>query len=293
MTANKVEHLLPVQNEIGETPIWVAKEQALYWIDFERYTVYRYDPTIGGYQTFEVARAITGLYPRASGGWITATKSGIAFWEQHTNEFTFIVDPEADTPQVCCNDAVIDRQGRFLVGTMNEQDFNTPDGSLYRLDTNGSLHRLDSGFAVCNGMGLSLDGRTLYLTDMFHHQILAYDYDLATGNISHQRPFVRVPKETGAPDGLIVDSENFIWSAHWGGWRITRYDPAGKIEREIRLPVANVTCLGFGGADLDELYVTTAWSELSKQERREQPLAGDLFRIKTNVKGVPESEFSG
>jgi sugar lactone lactonase YvrE len=293
MTENKVEHLLPVQNEIGETPIWVAKEQALYWIDCERYTVYRYDPTTGEYQTFEVKRAITGLYPRSIGGWIAATKTGIAFWEQRTNEFTFIVDPEADTPQVCCNDAVVDRQGRFLVGTMNEQDFNAPDGSLYRLDTNGSLHRLDSGFAVCNGLGLSLDGRILYLTDMFHHQILAYDYDLATGNISHQRPFVRVPEETGAPDGLIVDSEDFIWSAHWGGWRITRYDPTGKIEREIRLPVENVTCLGFGGSDLDELYVTTAWSDLSKQERKKQPLAGDLFRIKTDVKGMPESEFLG
>lgn len=293
MTENKVEHLLPVQNEIGETPIWVSKEQALYWIDSERYTVYRYDPKTGEYRIFEVARAITGLYPRSIGGWIAATKTGISFWEQHPNEFTFIVDPEADTPQVCCNDAVVDRQGRFLVGTMNEQDFNTPDGSLYRLDTNGSLHKLDSGFAVCNGMGLSLDGRTLYLTDMFHHQILAYDYDLATGNISRQRPFVRVPEETGAPDGLIVDSEDFIWSAHWGGWRITRYDPAGKIEREIRLPVENVTCLGFGGSDLDELYVTTAWSDLSKQERKRQPFAGDLFRIKTDIKGLPESEYLG
>ncbi|HEA66798.1 MAG TPA: SMP-30/gluconolactonase/LRE family protein [Desulfobacterales bacterium] len=293
MTENNVEHLLPVQNEIGETPIWVAKEQALYWIDCEGNKVYRFDATTGEYQTIDVAMAITGLYPRASGGWITATKTGIAFWEHRTNEFTFIVDPEADTPQVCCNDAVVDRQGRFLVGTMNEQDFNASDGSLYRLDTNGSLHSLDSGFAICNGMGLSLDGRTLYLTDMFHYQILAYDYDFSTGNISHQRPFVRVPEETGAPDGLIVDSEDFIWSAHWGGWRITRYDPAGKIEREIRLPVANVTCLGFGGADLDELYVTTAWSGLSKQERKKQPLAGDLFRIKTEIKGMPESEFLG
>jgi sugar lactone lactonase YvrE len=152
---------------------------------------------------------------------------------------------------------------------------------------------LDSGFAVCNGMGLSLDSRTLYVTDMFHHQILAYDYDSLTGNVCHKRIFVRVPEEAGVPDGLIVDSEDFVWSAHWGGWRITRYDPAGKIEREIRLPVANVTCLGFGGADLDELYVTTAWSGLSQQERKKQPLAGDLFRIKTDVKGVLESKFLG
>jgi sugar lactone lactonase YvrE len=293
MTENKLEHLLSVQNEIGETPIWIAKERALYWVDCEGYKAYRFDSTTGENQIFDVEMAITGLYPRAGGGWITATKTGIAFWEHHENEFTFIVDPEAENPQVCCNDAVVDRQGRFLVGTMNEQDFDAPDGSLYRLDTNGSLHKLDTGFAVSNGIGLSLDSRTLYLTDMYHQQILAYDYDFSTGNISHRRLFVRVPEEAGAPDGLIVDSEDFIWSAHWGGWRITRYDPTGKIEREIRLPVANVTCLGFGGADLDELYITTAWSGLTKQEREKQPLAGDVFRIKTNVKGVPESEFLG
>jgi sugar lactone lactonase YvrE len=293
MKGNNVEHLLPVQNEIGETPIWAPKEQALYWIDYEQSKVYRFNTDTGQYRVVDVKMPITGLYPRAGGGWIAVTRAGIAFWEYHRNEFTFIIDPEAKNPSVCCNDAVVDRQGRFLISTMNEQDVDAPDGSLYRLDTDGALHKLDTGFAVANGIGLSLDGRTLYLTDMFHHQILAYDYDFSTGNISRRRVFVRVPEEAGAPDGLIVDSEDFIWSAHWGGWRVTRYDPAGKIEREIRLPVANVTCLGFGGADLDELYVTTAWSELTKQERKKQPFAGDLFRIKTNVKGMPESEFLG
>jgi sugar lactone lactonase YvrE len=291
MKGNNVEHLLPVQNEIGETPIWVPKEQALYWIDYEQSKVYRFNADTGQYKVVDVNMSITGLYPRAGGGWITVTRTGIAFWEYHRNEFTFIVDPEAKKPSVCCNDAVVDRQGRFLISTMNEQDEDAPDGSLYRLDTDGALHKLDTGFAVANGIGLSLDGRTLYLTDMFHHQILAYDYDVATGAVHNRRVWVHVPEDAGVPDGLIVDSEDFVWSAHWDGWRVTRYDPAGKIEREIRLPVANATCLCFGGKDLDELYITTAWNSLSKQERKEQPMAGDLFRIKPGVKGVPESEF--
>jgi L-arabinonolactonase len=128
---------------------------------------------------------------------------------------------------------------------------------------------------------------------MFHRQILAFDYDILTGIVHNRRVWVHVPETAGMPDGLIVDSEDFVWSAHWGGWRVTCYDPAGKIEREVRLPVANATCLGFGGQDLDELYITTAWYELTKQERKQQPLAGDLFRIKTDVKGLPESEFLG
>jgi sugar lactone lactonase YvrE len=293
MTGNNLEHLLPVQNEIGETPIWVPKEQALYWIDYMQSKVYRFDANTGEYKVVAVKMPLTGLYPRAGGGWITVARTGIAFWEYHRNEFTFIVDPEAQNPALCCNDAVVDRQGRFLVGTMNEQDEGSADGSLYRLDIDGALQKLDTGFAVANGIGFSIDGRTLYLTDMFHRQILAFDYDISTGTVHNRRVWVHVPETAGMPDGLIVDSEDFVWSAHWGGGRVTRYDPAGQIERVIRLPVANVACMGFGGADLDELYITTAWSELSEQERKKQPLAGDLFRIKTDVKGMPESAFLG
>jgi len=102
-----------------------------------------------------------------------------------------------------------------------------------------------------------------------------------------------VPGEAGLPDGLIVDGDGFIWSAHWGGWRVTRYDPEGKIEREIKLPVANVTCMAFGGRDLNVLYMTTAWFMLSDEERAAQPEAGDLFRIETDVTGRLEPEFAG
>jgi len=93
MTENILEHLLPVQNEIGETPIWVSNEQALYWIDYMQSKVYRFDANTGEYKAVAVKMPITGLYPRAGGGWITATRTGIAFWEYHRNEFTFIVDP--------------------------------------------------------------------------------------------------------------------------------------------------------------------------------------------------------
>jgi sugar lactone lactonase YvrE len=90
-----------------------------------------------------------------------------------------------------------------------------------------------------------------------------------------------------------VDSEGFVWAAHWGGWRVTRYDPNGKLEREIQVPVELVTCIGFGGESLDELYITTAWYNLSDSQRKAQPLAGDLFRIKTDIKGIVEPKFSG
>jgi sugar lactone lactonase YvrE len=95
------------------------------------------------------------------------------------------------------------------------------------------------------------------------------------------------------PDGLTVDSEGGIWLGHWGGWTLTRYDPTGKIDCEVRLPAQNVTSCIFGGPDLDELYITTAWYLLSAEERSRQPAAGDLFRIRPGIKGLPDPKFAG
>jgi sugar lactone lactonase YvrE len=128
---------------------------------------------------------------------------------------------------------------------------------------------------------------------MFANKITAYDYEAETGDIRNRRVFVEIPKDAGMPDGLTVDSEGFVWAAHWGGWRVTRYDPSGKLDREIRVPAELVTCIGFGGEGLDELYITTAWYNFSEQQRKDQPQAGDLFRIKTDVKGIAEPGFLG
>jgi sugar lactone lactonase YvrE len=290
---SELENLVNAQQGAGETPIWVPEENALYWIDVIGGTVHRYNPADGQVNDWKPDVAITALARRASGAWIIATTTGMYFWDHETNQSEFIADPEADNPDCRCNDGVVDRQGRFLVGTMNEKELTAPDGCLFRMDPDGTIHKLDDGFALTNGIALSPDGTTLYVTDMMGGSIRAYDYDTGTGEVSNKRIFVEVPSEAGVPDGLIVDSEGFIWSAHWGGSRVTRYDPDGAIEREIPVPAANVTCMGFGGADLDELYITTAWFLLSDDERKDQPQAGDLFRIKTDVKGLPEPGFAG
>ena len=290
---SRIEHVAAVQDEVGETPIWVPEEHALYWIDVEGKRVHRLEPATGDQQVFSVDFPITALARRASGGWIAAAKTGLYFWDHRTRASTFIVNPVAANPDLRFNDGAVDRQGRFLIGTMNQKDLNAPDGSLYRLDADGSIHPLDTGLAVANGIGLSPDGATLYVTDMFHHQILAYDYDVVGGTVSRRRTFASVPPEAGLPDGLIVDAAGFVWSAHWAGWRITRYDPDGGIERQIRMFVQNPTCLAFGGEDLNELYVTTAWFMLGAEGRKAQPMAGDLFRIRTDVRGLVEPGFAG
>ena len=291
---NEIEHVVSAQNKLGETPIWAPEENALYWVDWGGSPTCRFEPGTGKFRTFPVSLPVTSLARRAVGGWIAITQAGLFEWDPQIDEYRLLVGrPDRDRPEICYNDAAVDRQGRLLVGTVNMQDPFAPEGSLYRVDHDGSLHQLDTGYATANGIGLSPDGKTVYVADQRHNQIIALDYDIVNGTVSNRRRFACVPENEGMPDGLIVDAEGFIWNGHWNGWRLTRYDPAGKIERQIPFPVQHVISFAFGGKDLDELYVTTAWWDFTEVQRKEQPWAGDLLCLHSGVRGLIEPAFAG
>ena len=289
-----VEHVLAVRNKLGEGPVWRADEQALYWVDIERNCFYRFYPRSGRYDNFDVGEMIGVLAIRAAGGLVMATQKGFAFWGAQQG-LRFIADPEAHKPNTRFNDGAVDCMGRFWAGTMcyPEDACEQPQGNLYRLDPDLSLHTMETGVGVSNGIGWSPDNRLMYFTDSPLHMIYVYDFDAVTGAIENCRPFIHTPDEMGVPDGLAVDSEGFIWSASWGGWKITRYDPDGRVAREIQLPVQYPTSCAFGGTSLDELYITSAWTALGEEKRIQQPFAGDLFRLQVDIKGLEEPKFAG
>jgi len=157
----------------------------------------------------------------------------------------------------------------------------------------GSYRLMDKNITVANGIGWSPDRRVMYFTDSFRYSIYAYDYAAETGTISNRNTFVQTSPDAGIPDGLTVDSEGFVWSAYCGGWKVVRYNPEGKVDREYRLPVANPTSCAFGGKRLDELYITSAHLGLSKQQKEQYPQSGDLFCLRAGIPGMDEPRFAG
>ena len=291
---NEPEHLVNAQNRLGETPIWAPNEAALYWVDWGGLPSCRFEPIKGKFTSFPVDMPVTALARRSSGGWIAVAQNGVYSWAPESNEYKVLAGPpNLQKPEICYNDCAVDRQGRLLLSTVNMQDVFSPDGSLYRMDLDGSLHELDTGYATANGIGVSPDGHTVYVADQRHRQIIVLDYDIEKGTTSNRRLFASLSEEAGMPDGLIVDAEGFVWNGHWAGWMLTRYDPLGKIERQIRFPVQHVISCAFGGKNLDELFVTTASWGFSDEERKQQPWAGDLFTVSTGIKGLVEPEFAG
>jgi sugar lactone lactonase YvrE len=152
---------------------------------------------------------------------------------------------------------------------------------------------MDTGFTISNGLGWSPDDTRFYFTDSAARTIYVYDYDIDTGAIANRRVFAQLAEGVGTPDGLSVDSEGFVWSAHWDGWCITRYDPDGKVDRVLNLPVPRPTSCTFGGPNLDILYVTSARIRLSAHQLAEAPLSGGVFAIRAGVRGQADMPFAG
>jgi L-arabinonolactonase len=170
-----------------------------------------------------------------------------------------------------------------------------PNGALYRLDPDLSLHKIDDKIIVSNGPCWSPDGSILYFADSWSGEIWAYDYDLATGNVANRRVFTRLDTSTGgAADGSTVDAEGCLWNAQVYDGKLIRYSPDGKVERVIEMPVKKVTSVMFGGPKLDVLYVTSMAKPPLPRFPGDGVLRGSLFAIyDLGIKGVPEPRFAG
>lgn len=286
----EIMNVFSSQNILGEGPLWNVKEQAIYWVDIDGKKIQRFYPETRIYESFDVPVKVCLMAFRKKGGMICGTEDGFYFWDPETQKMDFITHPEKGKKKARFNDGKVDRKGRLWAGTMT---FEGATSALYRMDADLDVKKMVTEVTISNGIGWSPDNSIMYYVDSLRYVINAFDYDLSTGMISNQRPFVQMDAEFGIPDGLTVDSEGYVWCAIYGAWKVMRYDLSGKAAAEIKMPVSKPSSCMFGGKDLDELYVTSIAEGLSEEEKAKEPMAGDLFMIKTDVKGLPESEFAG
>jgi L-arabinonolactonase len=271
---------------LGESPVWSEREQALYWIDIRGRLVRRLDVESGELDSWPMPELVGSLALRADGNILVALASQIALFRPARGSLEAIAAPYKGEDGMRFNDGRCDREGRFWVGSMHDID-RRPTGTLYRLDARGCVPML-GGIAVPNSLAWSPDGRTMYFSDGVEPVISSFPFS-ADGELGPRREFARL--DAGLPDGATIDAEGFLWSAHYGGSRITRYRPDGSIDRVVEMPVSQPTCLAFGGPELATLYITSAAQKLSADERAGQPLAGALMALESGVRGLPEPLF--
>jgi sugar lactone lactonase YvrE len=289
---NELELVVDAKASLGEGPCWDIEKQLLYWVDINEKKVHIHHPEKNENREIQLDQQVGAIVLRKSGGAILAMEKGFYELNLETNSLNQIADPESHLPENRFNDGKVDPAGRFWAGTMS-QSVKEGEGSLYCLHTDLTVEKKVSDLTISNGLAWSSDHRFMYLIDSPTGKVTCYTYDLATGTITDPKTVITFPEGVGGPDGMTIDDEGMLWIAHWGGSKVSRWDPnTGEQLDEIRVPVKNVTSCTFGGKNLDELYITTAREGTSEEELDQYPHAGGLFKIKTNYKGGKTYRFN-
>jgi sugar lactone lactonase YvrE len=286
--------VLPWEATVGESPVWSAEEQCLYWIDIQKKRVHKFDPVTGGNVTFELPEIVTSLALRASGGLVLTLEKDFAVFDPRTGILKRIGRVEADVPNNRFNDGKCDPSGSFFAGTMDTKNWSAPAGHLFRMDPDHRISTVQSEVICSNGCGWSPDGRKMYYIESFRYAVFAYDVEQPSGALSNRRTFLSIDRHGGGfPDGMTVDSEGFVWCNLVGLGQIRRYDPTGALERILQLPVPRATDCTFGGPDLRTLFVTSARETMTPPQLAAAPLSGSLFVYEAPVAGLQASAFRG
>jgi sugar lactone lactonase YvrE len=278
---------------LGEGPVWIPEDEALYWVDILGRTVYRYRPTDRSVSQFEVDRTVGCVSSRRTGGLVLGLQDEVVAFDPESGALTTIAPIEQDDPTTRINDGTCDPAGRFWVGTQPWDETRVGVAALYCVDTDGSCRRMLDNVTISNGLGWSADARTMYYIDTQNQTVDAFDFDLDSGDISARRRLLEIDESEGYPDGLAMDAEDCIWVALWGGAAVHRYSPDGDKLQVVEIPATQVTSCAFGGPELEDLYITSATMELPQADLLAHPRSGALFRCRVGVAGMATSTYNG
>lgn len=293
MNDGLIELAGPHRATLGESPLWHAQEQALYYVDIAERQVVRLDPASGAFRSWQLDSEPGCIALLARGGLLVARRDGLWRLDTETGAQAQIAPAPFDAARQRFNDGKPDAQGRFWVGTID--DARAPDSALFRF-AGGAFEQMAGGIVTSNGLAWSPDQRRLYWSDTKAHEIYQLDFDAAVGSVSNKRLFagfapraagVSLDEYGGRPDGAAVDIEGCYWVAMFEGQRLLRLSPEGQVLRELRLPVRCPTMPAFGDADLRTLYITTASEKRPAEELAAQPWAGRVLKVRVEVPGLP------
>jgi sugar lactone lactonase YvrE len=290
------ELIVDARNAVGESPVWVPEEKALYWVDIPAGGLQRWSAQSGHVHAWKAPQMLACIARHPDGGWVAGMESG--FFRLHAHaDGSLDSEPLAQVdharPDMRLNDGRCDRQGRFWAGSMVlDMGANAAEGTLYRYAAGqqGPLQGQLNGLIVPNGLAFSPDGRTMYLSDSHPlvQQVWAFDYDIDSGTPSNRRLYIDMNQHAGRPDGAAVDAEGCYWICGNDAGLVHRFTPDGRLDRSLALPVKKPSMCAFGGSRLDTLFVT---SIRPGDDQDEHSLAGGVFALDPGVKGLPEPHF--
>jgi sugar lactone lactonase YvrE len=283
------ELALKSECNVGEGPFWDEVEQKLYFVDIVNKQIKIFSPTSKLVETVQFNQEIGAVFLDQKSNLIVAARDGIFAATRDGVLETLLAPIELEDTSIRTNDAKCDAYGRMWVGTM-AFDFTPGAAALFSFDSK-DLKKVVPDLTISNGIGWSLDKKIMYFIDSPTKRVDIFDFDLESGELRNRRPFLLLGDLDAFPDGLTTDEDGGVWVALFGGGEVRRFDSQGTLTHIVEIPVKQVTSCCFGGADMSELYITTAQNGMDSDSLIREPLAGSLFRVKTSFKGSKSNRY--
>ena len=262
----------------GENPLWDDARGVLYWCDIPAGKVFEWDAIAGEHRLIFQGPEMGAFTLQQDGSLLLLFTGSAARLDPETGELIVLKEGiVSETGRF--NDCIATPRGDVYSGTVDWKE--RTRGALFRLDLEGQATSICGGTACSNGLGWTPDGDGLYWADSTAKTVYLFDYDRETGAISNRREWLHTPTLT--PDGLTTDSEGGVWVCFYDGGMVRHYDADAQLVQQVEIPAEHVTSCIFGGADLDELFVTTAGGKPESHT-----LDGALFRLQPGVRGLSE-----
>jgi len=297
---NKLEVAVRQESIIGEGPCWDDRSETLYWIDILGKKIYSLSSDTYKVKMYDTNQFIGFLALRERSGLICALQDGIYAFNPLDGLMTGLLPrPDGVYENNRFNDGKCDPAGRLFAGTMSNSGNSgeaggNKAGTLYQIDKNWQVKEVVRNVTISNGLAWSPDHKKFYYIDSPTREISVFNYKSETGEVTNRQVAIDFRSESGIPDGMTIDEEGRLWIAHWGGWKVSCWNPVnGRKLMEIDVPCRNVSCCTFGGRKMDTLYITTARESLNLAEIKSQPESGSLFVICPGTKGMHSYRFGG
>ncbi|CAN7213327.1 SMP-30/gluconolactonase/LRE family protein [Acidovorax sp. LjRoot117] len=300
-----LERLPLPPSELGESPFWQPEEKSLYWCDIQGHTVNAWNPANGEHRQWKTPSEPACCAPSAGGNIVIGLRDGFYQLDTASGDLTLLAllpPDQHDTRHLRLNDGRCDAAGRFWAGSMITPR-TAPDAALWCLSaaadgTGYTVRHMAGDNFTANGLAFSPDNRVMYWSNTPEHRIDRFDFDLATGAITHRRPWVHFDRKVdgqpygGRPDGAAVDVEGNYWVAMYEGACVLQLSPKGDVLQRIAVPVQCPTMVCFGGEDLSTLYITSARAGRPAEEQEAEVPAGSLFSVAVDTTGLAVQKFT-
>tara|TARA_B100001769_G_scaffold46958_1_gene33463 strand:- start:920 stop:1810 length:891 start_codon:yes stop_codon:yes gene_type:complete len=287
---SKPECIWQTKAFLGEGTLWVKSLNSIYFTDIKRKKIFTFNTKTKRKKIIKINKEIGFLSHIKKNIFILGLKGELRIVNLKNNKKIKSIFIEIDKPLNRLNDGKTDPSGRLWFGSMDNLERNIQNGSLYCLNKNLKLKMVDNKYMITNGPAF-INEKNFYHTDTKKRIIYKIKIDNNL-NILEKKIFKKFLGVEGFPDGMTTDRFKNLWVCHFGGSSISVFNQKGKKIYKIKLPAKNVTNCAFGGANNNDLYITTALKGLKEIDKKKYNLSGSLFKVRTNSKGMTSKSFN-